>query len=64
MTTTPDTFHWRKLNADERAAIAAHLAREGFPGFMFIETHAGEFVPMVMEKIETKLDTTQDTEGH
>ena len=62
MTTTPETFHWRTLNPEERAAIAAHLAREGFPGFMFIETHAGEFVPMVMEKIETKPDMATDTE--
>lgn len=62
MTTTPETFHWRKLNPEERAAIAAHLAREGYTGFMFIETHAGEFVPMVMERVENKPDTTTDTE--
>ncbi len=62
MTTTPETFHWRKLNPEERAAIAAHLAREGYTGFMFIETHAVEFVPMVMERVENKPDTTTDTE--
>ena len=62
MTTTPETFHWRKLNPEERAAIAAHLAREGYPGFMFIETQAGDFVPMVMERVENKPDTTDHTE--
>ena len=60
--TTAPTSHWRKLNQAERAAIAKFLARQGFGGFMFVETPHGELVPMVFEPVENKPDTTTHTE--
>lgn len=56
MTTTPDTFHWRKPTPDERADIALWCIERGHPGMMFVETQNGEHVLMVLAKVETKPD--------
>lgn len=47
----------RQLNAEERAAIAAYFAREGYPGLMFVPTEAGDVVLVVMEP--AKKDTEE-----
>lgn len=60
--TTVPTSRWRKLNREERAAVARYLARQGFGGFMFVETPHGELVPMVFEPVMPSPDTTEHTE--
>lgn len=64
MTTPLETFHWRKLNADERALFAQWCIERGYTGMMFVETQSGEHVLMVIEKVEAKPDTNINTEEH
>lgn len=58
-TTTALTSQWRKLNREERAAIAAYFAREGYPGLMFVPTEAGDVVLVVVEPGK-KVENTEE----
>jgi len=58
LTPAPMLTQWRQLTNEERAAIAAYFAREGYPGLMFVPTEAGDVVLVVMEPVK-KVENTE-----